>query len=649
MPAAAPSTHPAASAAPQHPPPAMTDLPHEELLTGYLDGELSAEESELVEQMLRTSAEAQQLLEELRALRDSIRALPRYALGAGPPSDTFAQRVLQRAERAMLLPEDAAASAAEEDPLVDEGTQESAQAAPPASEPAAEPAGPHEPNQAPGVSTFNGGAGWKRLLAAAAVLAAAITLMVIGPAQRGPVGDTVALQSDRARKADAPAKSEFANTGMVESAPRETDGAGIEAFNPFIAPPEGADSAAGVSAPGVPAPTALPPRPGGFEVEGAVRPESAAARSRYFAEPQPAAAPMTQMSAPSQDISSFKAGSERLPPTNGARPAADSYAITAGSGETPRSRIAGPSLVVHVQLTEDAWQAGRFAQLLSRRQIAWQHSASPADDVRTRAESTAGDRLRNTATNLHLMQASASVESMQALLGDLETAAAQDSGVVALAVATPDAASHREGGSLAMGGIDTDANDSFGRLQTGPSTAEPARRMAAATRGGRSARSDLNESDEVAPSFSPLDPKPQSATPVEPERGLLPKHQATAGAQAPAAPVERQLGRAIRLETTSPEALARDRKAAPAHGPVFENYRGEAAPAQSAQILNRGADDAAIASAMPKLAEPVTASKQGSAQAKQDSLQVDAAQEKRPAAPTTDALFIIQIVPSPGR
>lgn len=622
----------------------MTDLPHEELLTGYLDGELSAEESELVEQMLRTSAEARQLLEELRALRDSIRALPRYALGAGPPSDTFAQRVLQRAERAMLLPEDAAASAAEEDPLVDEGTQESAQAAPPASEPAAEPAGPHEPNQAPGVSTFNGGAGWKRLLAAAAVLAAAITLMVIGPAQRGPVGDTVALQSDRARKADAPAKSEFANTGMVESAPRETDGAGIEAFNPFIAPPEGADSAAGMSAPGV------PPRPGGFEVEGAVRPESAAARSRYFAEPQPAAAPMTQMSAPSQDISSFKAGSERLPPTNGARPAADSYAITAGSGETPRSRIAGPSLVVHVQLTEDAWQAGRFAQLLSRRQIAWQHSAPPADDVRTRAESTAGDRLRNTATNLYLVQASASVESMQALLGDLETAAAQDSGVVALAVATPDAASHREGGSLAMGGIDTDANDSFGRLQTGPSAAEPARRMAAATRGGRSARSDLNESDEVAPSFSPLDPKPQSATPVEPERGLLPRHRATAGAQAPAAPVERQLGRAIRLETTSPEALARDRKAAPAHGPVFENYRGEAAPAQSAQILNRGADDAAIASAMPKLAEPVTASaKQGSAQAKQDSLQVDAAQEKRPAAPTTDALFIIQIVPSPGR
>ncbi len=68
----------------------------DELISAYLDGELTAEEQTQVEQMLVESAEHRRLFEELRALRDSLQALPNYQL-----PDEFADRVLRRAQRAM--------------------------------------------------------------------------------------------------------------------------------------------------------------------------------------------------------------------------------------------------------------------------------------------------------------------------------------------------------------------------------------------------------------------------------------------------------------------------------------------------------------------------------------------------------------------
>jgi hypothetical protein len=76
----------------------MTELSREELIGAYLDGELSSEERARAEQLLAESAESRQMLEELRALRARLQALPRLSL----PTD-FSQRVLQRAEREMLL------------------------------------------------------------------------------------------------------------------------------------------------------------------------------------------------------------------------------------------------------------------------------------------------------------------------------------------------------------------------------------------------------------------------------------------------------------------------------------------------------------------------------------------------------------------
>ncbi len=68
-----------------------------EMLSAYLDGELTAEEHGLVEQRLAESAEFRQLHDELRGVRGSLDMLPRYKLQVD-----LAPTILRRAERAML-------------------------------------------------------------------------------------------------------------------------------------------------------------------------------------------------------------------------------------------------------------------------------------------------------------------------------------------------------------------------------------------------------------------------------------------------------------------------------------------------------------------------------------------------------------------
>ena len=77
----------------------MTDNPHhepgDELLSAYLDDELSAEESALVERRLAVDADARQIVENLRNLSQSVRDLPRQAVGRD-----LREPILQRVEAA---------------------------------------------------------------------------------------------------------------------------------------------------------------------------------------------------------------------------------------------------------------------------------------------------------------------------------------------------------------------------------------------------------------------------------------------------------------------------------------------------------------------------------------------------------------------
>ncbi len=78
----------------------MSDVPDTEMLSAYLDGELTADEQVRVEQILATSPEARQLVEELRALGSTLQGLPQQKL-----DEDLSARVLGLAERRMLLPD----------------------------------------------------------------------------------------------------------------------------------------------------------------------------------------------------------------------------------------------------------------------------------------------------------------------------------------------------------------------------------------------------------------------------------------------------------------------------------------------------------------------------------------------------------------
>jgi hypothetical protein len=58
----------------------MTDLEREELLSAYLDGEVTADERARVEAWLAGSAELRQLRDELLAMRSELQALPKHVL-----------------------------------------------------------------------------------------------------------------------------------------------------------------------------------------------------------------------------------------------------------------------------------------------------------------------------------------------------------------------------------------------------------------------------------------------------------------------------------------------------------------------------------------------------------------------------------------
>jgi hypothetical protein len=72
----------------------MPDHVNEELISAYIDGELAAEDRQLVERSLAESASLRQLHDQLVEIRAQLGRLPRYEL----PAD-FHERVLRRIER----------------------------------------------------------------------------------------------------------------------------------------------------------------------------------------------------------------------------------------------------------------------------------------------------------------------------------------------------------------------------------------------------------------------------------------------------------------------------------------------------------------------------------------------------------------------
>ncbi len=72
----------------------MNRVPENELLSAYLDGELTADERAQVDELLATDPKARQLVEELRAVGSSLKALPAHTIG-----QDISGEVLRRAQQ----------------------------------------------------------------------------------------------------------------------------------------------------------------------------------------------------------------------------------------------------------------------------------------------------------------------------------------------------------------------------------------------------------------------------------------------------------------------------------------------------------------------------------------------------------------------
>ena len=81
----------------------------EEMISAYLDDQLTDQERNRVERLLAETGEHRRALQELREVRESLQSLPRHRL-----PEEFGERVLRRAERAMLTEQPVAAEEEEE-------------------------------------------------------------------------------------------------------------------------------------------------------------------------------------------------------------------------------------------------------------------------------------------------------------------------------------------------------------------------------------------------------------------------------------------------------------------------------------------------------------------------------------------------------
>jgi hypothetical protein len=71
--------------------------PTSELISAYVDGELTADERAVVEQAMRDDSDVRRMHDELRALRFTLKSMPRYE-----PEQDLTERIMRQAERTML-------------------------------------------------------------------------------------------------------------------------------------------------------------------------------------------------------------------------------------------------------------------------------------------------------------------------------------------------------------------------------------------------------------------------------------------------------------------------------------------------------------------------------------------------------------------
>ena len=305
-----------------------------ELLSAYLDDEVSSEERALVEQRLAESAEFRQLRDELAALRTGLENLPRYSL-----KEDLAPIVLRRAERAMIgAPSGLPASTA--------GGREQISLA----------EGLRRTERSPyGLQFFR----WS-------VVAVAAALMVIIFAPRNRLGREVAQSTDdrAAGEVDRPAMVQEMRDESTDHYKQSAPHSG-NMPSEAIQADEFADAPSRVQAPETAAPLSAAPL-------------SAAAEATDEMQAAPAFADeAAEATAPAESLNGQAEGPLSKAQSNKAKPSGRltkklSEAATAKSGRASKLGIGGSTgdvLVVHCEISAEAAQSGAFEQLLAAQQI----------------------------------------------------------------------------------------------------------------------------------------------------------------------------------------------------------------------------------------------------------------------------------------
>lgn len=344
----------------------MNSIPDDELLSAYLDGELSDEERTRAEQMLAEQPETRQLLDDLRTLRRGFEGLPRHRL-----EGEFAARVLRAAEREMLAGEA-------------DGEMTALAAAPPAVSSTS--------SQAAVAASLEGGlrpaersAGfnwvrWRRPIAwAGAALAAGLLLMVLdrrpppaavnGPIAHAP-GDVefrapAEAARDRRSRLGEPTQSDGLPSLQAPAAERSLADRGVEGALGGMQPRR--------------APAA----------KNAAKPET-------FSAPAPAAAPEPAGAAPAKPSAGLNAGAagNRSKSNFGLRGMAEGQGANAYFWFRSESQAASEpldpnALIIMCDVAENVAARPEFSQLLTQNGIAWGAEQFDEADQKTPVDESA--------------------------------------------------------------------------------------------------------------------------------------------------------------------------------------------------------------------------------------------------------------------
>lgn len=332
----------------------MSDLENikDELLSAYLDDELSPEERARVEERLATDPAARQLLEQLRALSQAVQGLPRESLGTG-----FRDSIVRRAEQASRTTKIAATASA----LPAPAPSSSATTQPRSAEP-----------------TWTFGRSRRGWVWAAMAVAAGLLIMVFQPGTEQNQGSReVALrraEQTAGEKTEVAADSSLQRPTTEESAPASAPAPMVAAQPSSSAPSAYAarDSGHSVSVAATPV---SPP-----DADGKPMSPALASRDKEKSEVE-STTKSDHYAATSRAPVSLGYGASAAPPAEGTHANAPQMPVDA-ENDTSLPPDEGQLVVVRVHASQVALQNKTFDKILDTNGIAL--VPSPADEEETK-------------------------------------------------------------------------------------------------------------------------------------------------------------------------------------------------------------------------------------------------------------------------